>query len=97
MPTGTLERTKMREQQIIGLHALGSTTRQIAEIIGVSDETVLIYLRRLKLKPNRSKYITEVVYSIKTLPECDTCSQPDCTWCGGKECPEQIKRKKEAG
>ena len=97
MPTRTLERTRKREQQIVGLHALGTTTRQIAEIIGVTSETVLVYMRRLKLKPNRGHYKTDVIYSIKTLPECDTCSQPDCTWCGGKECPEQIKRKKEAG
>ena len=78
--------------KVITLHKLGRTNTEISREIGKSPKAVYNYLHKLGLQPNRRQGYVE------TIPECDTCSQPDCIWNGeSKYCPEQRKEQKKRG
>lgn len=76
------------------LNETGVLTSEIAAAIGCSRASVYKALKILGLSPNRKhNYQMSGIYGTEPLPECFTCSQPDCLWNASEGlCPEQRKK-----
>ena len=94
MNNEAIKRSEKRAEQARVLHALGLSTSEIADVIGVSNSAIFDYYKKIGVQPNPpTRRHASHVYTIEvlTLDLCDECIFTDCKWPGGNSaCPMQI-------